>query len=199
MADRREQLGGGDQEHAREGDVKGRVAITGTNSSSGRLAGWFGLWRKPLRNWFSSRASIPATEIDDLAQEVFLRLLRYSDDIAVDNPQGYLFRIAANVANEWRDRSRVRRPHEHSWLDELRIEPSSEPENALAQDGANAWVRAAVEKLPPRQREVLLLHVNDGLTYKQIARQLGLTYRMVLRDLTKAYGQLRSELNVDDL
>jgi DNA-binding CsgD family transcriptional regulator len=37
------------------------------------------------------------------------------------------------------------------------------------------------------------------LTYKQIARQLGLTYRMVLRDLTKAYGQLRSELNVDDL
>jgi RNA polymerase sigma factor (sigma-70 family) len=199
MADRRKQLGDGDQEHAREGDVQGRVAIAETNSRSGRLAGWFGVWRKPLRNWLFTRASIPATEIDDLAQEVFLRLLRYSDDVAVDNPQGYLFRIAANVANEWRDRSRVRRPHDRGWLDELRIEPSGEPENAFEQDRVNACVRAAVERLPPRQREVLLLHVNDGLTYKQIARQLGMTYRMVLRDLTRAYGRLRSELKMDDL
>ena len=71
--------------------------------------------------------------MDDLAQEVFLRLLRYSDEVAVENPQGYLFRIAANVANEWRDRSRVRQPHDRSWLDELHIDPSDQPDNATIQ------------------------------------------------------------------
>ena len=50
-----------------------------------------------------------------------------------------------------------------------------------------------------RQREFLLMHVNDGLTYKQIAEQRGLTYRIVLRDLTRAYAALRRHLVAEDL
>jgi RNA polymerase sigma factor (sigma-70 family) len=165
----------------------------------GRLIEWFGKWRKPIRSWLRNRASVPPGDIDDLAQEVFLRLLRYSDDIAVDNPQGYLFRIAANVANEWRERSRVRKPHDDSWLEELQIESGDEPENAFARSRSNEYVQAAVDRLPPRQREVLLLHVNEGLTYKQIAQQRGLTYRIVLRDLTRAYSTLRMQLRLEDL
>jgi RNA polymerase sigma factor (sigma-70 family) len=164
-----------------------------------RLIEWFGKWRKPIRSWLRNRASVPPGDIDDLAQEVFLRLLRYSDDIAVDNPQGYLFRIAANVANEWRERSRVRKPHDDSWLEELQIEAGDEPENAFARSRATEYVQAAVDRLPPRQREVLLLHVNEGLTYKQIAQQRGLTYRIVLRDLTRAYSTLRMQLRLEDL
>jgi RNA polymerase sigma factor (sigma-70 family) len=60
-------------------------------------------------------------------------------------------------------------------------------------------MQEAVDKLPRRQREVLLLHVNEGLTYKQIAERLGLTYRVILRDLTRAYSQLRMQLKQDDL
>jgi RNA polymerase sigma-70 factor (ECF subfamily) len=169
------------------------------HSRDGRLIEWFGKWRKPIRSWLRNRASVPPGDIDDLAQEVFLRLLRYSDDVAVDNPQGYLFRIAANVANEWRERSRVRKPHDDSWLDELQIEAGDEPENAFARTRANEYVQAAVDRLPARQREVLLLHVNEGLTYKQIAQQRGLTYRIVLRDLTRAYSALRMQLRLEDL
>lgn len=165
----------------------------------GRLIEWFGKWRKPIRSWLRNRASVPPGDIDDLAQEVFLRLLRYSDDVAVDNPQGYLFRIAANVANEWRERSRVRKPHDDSWLEELQIEAGEEPENTFARTRANEYVQAAVDRLPPRQREVLLLHVNEGLTYKQIAQLRGLTYRIVLRDLTRAYSTLRMQLRLEDL
>lgn len=168
-------------------------------SRDGRLIEWFGKWRKPIRSWLRNRASVPPGDIDDLAQEVFLRLLRYSDDIAVDNPQGYLFRIAANVANEWRERSRVRKPHDDSWLDELQIESGEQPENAFTRTRTNEYVQAAVDRLPPRQREVLLLHVNEGLTYKQIAQQRGLTYRIVLRDLTRAYSTLRMQLRLEDL
>ncbi len=168
-------------------------------SRDGRLIEWFGKWRKPIRSWLRNRASVPPGDIDDLAQEVFLRLLRYSDHIAVDNPQGYLFRIAANVANEWRERSRIRKPHDDSWLEELQIESGEEPENAFARTRTTEYVQAAVDRLPPRQREVLLLHVNEGLTYKQIAQQRGLTYRIVLRDLTRAYSTLRMQLRLEDL
>jgi RNA polymerase sigma factor (sigma-70 family) len=210
VIDRHKQSNGGDRwnssredeqrepEDFRPGEMEGSEDRP-PHSRDGRLIEWFGKWRKPIRSWLRNRASVPPGDIDDLAQEVFLRLLRYSDDVAVDNPQGYLFRIAANVANEWRERSRVRKPHDDSWLNELQIDAGEEPENAFAKTRTNEYVQAAVDRLPPRQREVLLLHVNEGLTYKQIAQQRGLTYRIVLRDLTRAYSTLRMQLRLEDL
>jgi RNA polymerase sigma-70 factor (ECF subfamily) len=180
-------------------DVAQQDGATSMETRNDRLAQWFDRWRKPIRSWFSSRASVPRAEVDDLAQEVFLRLLRYSDDIAVENPQGYLFRIAANVANEWRDRSRVRQPHDRSWLDELQIDPADQPDNTAFQNRVSKHLQTAVDRLPKRQREVLLLHVNDGLTYKEIADRLNVTYRIVLRDLTRAYATLRMQLKAEDL
>ncbi len=164
-----------------------------------RLAAWFEQWRKPVSHWLLRRSAVPASDIDDLAQEVFLRLLRYSENVAVANPQGYLFRIAANVANEWQERVRNRQPHEQSWLSELQVETGEEPENVVGQTMVQERVQAVVQKLPARQREVLLLHVDDGLTCAQIARHMGLTHRAVQRDLVRAYSRLRLRLNLEDL
>lgn len=164
-----------------------------------QLVEWFHKWRKPIRSWLGHRASVPSAEVDDLAQEVFERLLRYSDVTAVDNPQGYLFRIAANVANEWRERARVKRPHDNSWLDDLLIDHDHEPENILAHEQIDARVHEAVDTLPPRQREILILHVEHRMTYKQIAQVRGLTYRIVLRELTRAYSTLRMQFRPEDL
>ena len=176
-----------------------RASEAETDPRNHRLVAWFKRWRKPIRQWLSHRSSVPTADLDDLAQEVFLRLLRYSDDVAIDNPQGYLFRIAANVANEWQERARHRKPHDDSWLEDLQVEFNDEPENAIAREVAREYMQEAVDKLPRRQREVLLLHVNEGLTYKQIAERQGLTYRVILRDLTRAYSQLRMQLKQDDL
>lgn len=159
----------------------------------------FGRWGHPIRSWFTSRDAPPTSDVDDLAQEVFHRLSRYGDDVAAENPQGYLFRIAANVATEWRERSRKRPPNDRSWLDQLQVDPFEQSDNAAFQARVSKHMQGAVNTLPKRQRDVLLLHVNEGLTYKQIADRLGITYRIVLRDLTRAYGALRMQLKADDL
>jgi RNA polymerase sigma factor (sigma-70 family) len=164
-----------------------------------RLIEWFAKWRKPIRSWFRNRASVPPGEIDDLAQDVFLRLLRYSDDIAVENPAGYLFRIASNVANEWRERSRVKKPHDDQGLDELLDDTEHEPESVVEHEQFYAYVHARVDALKPRQRDYLILHVEHGLTYKQIAALRGSTYRIVLRELTGAYSKLRMQLDREAL
>jgi RNA polymerase sigma-70 factor, ECF subfamily len=159
----------------------------------------FSRWGKPIRSWFASRDAAPKSGVDDLAQEVFDRLQRYGDDIAVENPQGYLFRIAANVASEWRDRSHPRPANDRGWLDQLQIDALEPSDSAAFQARVSKHMQSAVNTLPKRQRDVLLLHVNEGLTYKQIADRLGITYRIVLRDLTCAYGALRMQLKADDL
>lgn len=167
--------------------------------SDNRIAQWFKDWRKPVRHWLSRRAAVPAAELDDLAQEVFLRLLRYSQKTAVENPLGYLLRIAGNVASEWRERARVAKPHDQEWLDDLLIESEQEPENSVCQARTDESVQKALGKLPARQRQVLLLRVNEGLTYKQIAERLELSPRVVVRDLSRAYSQLRTRLDREDL
>lgn len=181
-------------------DAQGkRSASKPDGNINNRFADWFKEWRKPVRHWLSRRASVPAAELDDLAQEVFLRLLRYSEKTAVENPLGYLLRIAGNVASEWRERARVSKPHDQEWLEDLLIEPDKEPENSVCQARTDETVQAAVDQLPYRQKQVLLLRVNEGLTYKEIAERLELSPRVVLRDLSRAYSQLRMRLDPDDL
>ena len=203
MIDRHKHSGSGDPDFASAQATPTGLSTDETSEQesarTGRATPWFGRWRQPVRRWFGSRAPAPRVAVDDLAQEVFLRLLRYSDDVAVKNPQGYLFRIAANVANEWRDRTRSRQPHERSWVDELQVDPSEPADSRFFQSRINKHLQGAVSRLPRRQREVLLLHVNDGLTYKQIAERLGVTSQAVLRDLTSAYGALRLQLKAEDL
>lgn len=169
------------------------------DSCNSRLIVWFERWRKPMQRWVTSRSLVASADVDDLAQEAFLRLLRYSGDVAVEHPQTYLFRIAANVASEWRERARNSQPHDEIWLADLQIETGDEPESAVARTLVHERVRQAVRGLPQRQREVLLLHVDDDLTYVQVAERLGLTRRIVKRDLAIAYNHLRWKLDAEDL
>ncbi len=170
-----------------------------TTSRNERLTQWFEVWRGAMKRWLSSRSAIQAADLDDVAQEVFLRLLRYSNDAVVEYPQSYLFRIATNVVNEWRERARNSLPHDDVWLADLQIEPEAEPESSVEHDLVNKYVRRAVSLLPPRQRQVLLLHIREDLTYKQIAVKLKLTPRVVRRDIARAYADLRGELSATDM
>lgn len=160
-----------------------------------KVAAWFEQWSAPMQRWVGSHSAMSMADLDDLAQETFLRLLRYSSDTVIEHPQTYLFRIASNVASEWRERARNSRPHEDTWLDDLQVEPTDEPENLVARTLVSEHVRTAVERLPQRQREVLMLHITEELTYAQIAKRLSLTRRIVRRDLTRAYAQLRLDLD----
>jgi RNA polymerase sigma factor (sigma-70 family) len=185
--------------NAHADDAEARVVSfpsTVPRGRDGRISSWLGRWRKPIRNWFSVRASVPSADVDSLAQEVFLRLLRYSDDVAAENPQGYLFRIAANVVSEWR----LREPHDRGQLlEELQQDSSDQSDETAAHDRVDQQLQQAVGRLPKRQLEVLRLHVNEGLTYKQIAGRLHVTEGMALRELARAYASLRVQLKAQDL
>jgi len=52
-------------------------------------------------------------------------------------------------------------------------------------------VQHGVDRLPSEQRHLLLLHVNQGLTYRQISAQSGLPEQQVFRQISGAYAQLR--------
>jgi RNA polymerase sigma-70 factor (ECF subfamily) len=164
-----------------------------TPETKQRLTDWFNQWRVPLRKFLSSKRGVQVIDIDDVAQEVFLRLLRYERAELVEHPQAYLFKMAANVAAEWAIRARHTNPHEPKWLVELTAE--DEPEENVTRVVAQHEVERALSTLTQRQREVLQLQYSEGLGHAEIAERLGTTKRTVKRILAKSYERLRQELD----
>lgn len=166
-----------------------------TAETQRRLTDWFRQWRAPLRKFLFVNGGVRGADLDDIGQEVFLRLLRYERAELVERPQAYLFKIASNVAAEWAIRARSRYPHDAEWLMELTTEV--QPDETVAQEAARSQVERAIERLPPRQREVLALHFGEGLGHAQIALRIGSSQRVVKRELVKSYARLRLELDAE--
>ena len=164
-------------------------------NSKGRLTDWFRQWRMPLRKFLIGKGAIPVSELDDVAQEVFLRLMRYERAELIEHPQAYLYKMATNVAAEWAIRGRYVRPHESKWLSGLSAD--EQPEDEVSQAELQDEVERALLTLPPRQREVLKLQFFEGMSRMQIAEKIGTTERSVKRTLIKGYETLRVQLSAE--
>ena len=126
----------------------------------------------------------------DLAQEAFARAVEHKPE----NPRGWLFVVAANLARDAARREMRERRH----LTLLRDEPAAMAPAADAiveADTERDRARAALEELSPRDREVLLLW-DAGMSYDEIAAQTGLargaigtTLARARRRLVEAYGE----------
>jgi RNA polymerase sigma factor (sigma-70 family) len=159
-----------------------------TPEAKKRLADWFRQWRSPLRRFLSGRGAVRVADFDDIAQEVFLRLLRYETTDLVEHPQAYVFKVASNVAAEWAIRSRYRLAHEPRWLASLVIE--DHVDEALDSMVAQREIARALGTLSPRECAILKLHFEEGLSHAGIADRLGLSQRTERRELMLSDGSV---------
>jgi transmembrane sensor len=102
------------------------------------------------------------TEAEDLAQEVYLRLLRVDDVSHVRNRRAYVLRVAANVAHEWRMLARNRRVHSSENIEE-QVSTSHGPQELATQEQDMRCLMRALSTLSPVCRSVVLLLKRDGL------------------------------------
>lgn len=158
-----------------------------------RITDWFRQWRAPLCRFLIVKAGVSPADVDDVAQEVFLRLMRYDRSELVANPQAYLFRVARNVVAEWSIRAHRRHPHGSQWLTHL--VDGADPEVKLLHGQFQKEVERAVNTLTAHQRHVLKLYFFEDLSHAQIAERLGESRRSVRRAVAKAYARLRRELD----
>ena len=155
------------------------------------LLGWRMRWNRTLLRFIGRRVRA-AVDIEDLAQETYLRLLRARDLHDVRSPQSYLLRVASHVVAEWRDRQ----PPEEMFepVDEEFLPDERSPEFELEAEVSQTRLEQALAEIPPMTRAVLILKFRENRQCKQIAVQLELTDRQVRRHLTRGFEQLRSAL-----
>lgn len=123
-------------------------------------------------------------QAEDLAQETYLRASAYQGR-QVSNPRALLSQIATRVAIDRSRRERVRPPAHGASTGELTA--PADQEEALA-------LKQTILQLPPRLREVFLLSRFGGLSYEEIAIQLGLPLKTVEWRMSKALKICTSSL-----
>jgi RNA polymerase sigma factor (sigma-70 family) len=155
------------------------------------LLGWRQRWNRNLLKFIGRRVRA-TVDIEDLAQETYLRLLRARDLQSVRHPQGYLLRVASHVVAEWRNRQ----PSEEMFetVDEESLTDDKDPKFELEAEVSQTRLDQALKDISPITRAVLLLKFRENRRCKEIAAELDLTDRQVRRHLTRGFEQLRSAL-----
>jgi RNA polymerase sigma factor (sigma-70 family) len=131
-------------------------------------------------------------EAEDLVQEAFVRLLTYIEKgEQVLEPEAFLARAAFNLSV---DRKRRERGHlyEKRAVEEFKLpDLAPGPEDEVANEQCLQFTQAVLDRaLGERARRVFFLHCFDGLTYPEIARQIGMSTRTVEKDIAKAINVL---------
>ena len=136
-----------------------------------------------------------SADAEDAVQEVFLRVLRHRETLhEVRDQRVWLIRIVWNIVLDRKRRAKSR-PETDDVAELARVLPAkgmtAEERAAAAQH--HAGVLKCVEKLPAKERQVLLLSAFEELTSVEIAAVLGVTESTVRSRLFRA-RKLMSDL-----
>ena len=138
-----------------------------------------------------------ASDAEDAVQEAFLRVLRHRDSLdEVRDHRVWLIRIVWNIVLDRKRRAKTR-PETDDISELARVLPtnglSAEQRAAAAQH--HAHVLACVDRLPSKEREVMVLSAFEELSSVEIASVLGITESSVRSRLFRARNLMADLLN----
>ena len=151
--------------------------------------------RRALQAYFYRRIR-KKSDVADLTQEVYLRMLRVGNSEAIRNPQVYLYAVASNLVKEHAILDR--RDARHLDIDEVSVQQSlgdlPSLDSTIDASRQAERLRAAVDRLPLNWRTAVVLQCRYSLTYQEIADHMGVSSSMVKKYLAQALTRCRRNM-----
>lgn len=153
------------------------------------LALWFRTHIQPhepaLRGYL--HGLIATSDIDDVVQETYRRLLRARERGTIDSPRGLLFTTARNIARDlFRHQVAANTFPIAEMVDSPVYDDAPGVRETVSRRQEAEMLTLAIASLPPRCREVLLLRKFENLSQREIAQRLGISEHTVEAQLNKA-------------
>ena len=127
---------------------------------------------------FLGRFLYKSQDVEDMAQETFLRAYKATQGHEIESPRAYLFQVARTMAYKELSRSSRRLT---DYLEDLERAPDAGAqleEEVVAQQQIQIYFDAIAE-LPSRCRRIFLMRKVQAKSYKVIARELGISVSAV--------------------
>jgi RNA polymerase sigma factor (sigma-70 family) len=152
----------------------------------------------PVRTWltrFFRRKIRNDADVEDLVQDVFLRIASRDSTDTIEHLDGYVLRTALNVlADRTRHRNARRADHHVVFNMDLHGDTELDPARILGgKEELNATI-AALLSLPERTRTIFLLRRLEDYKVRDIARHLGLSVSAVEKHLVRAVRHIHDDM-----
>jgi RNA polymerase sigma-70 factor (ECF subfamily) len=146
---------------------------------------------------FFMRRAASHSDAEDMTQELFAKLARVEDP-AMQNPDAYVFQMAANLLRDRHRRERVRAGYRAAMAagDPVDLEPI-DPARILQGREDLGEVSRALRELPERTRAIFLLYRLEGMKQAELATLYGMTTSGVQKHILKAMGHLTRRLKAN--
>lgn len=144
-----------------------------------------------LRSYLRRR--LGANEVEDVVQEVFLRLAQRGAGAVVETPKRYLFQVARAALIDRHRRDVSRCSAQHRELMEIDHPPDDlSPLRILEAREEVQAARAVIAAMPERRREILIALRLEGASAKTVAARYGISTSAVEKHLTRALRSLEA-------
>jgi RNA polymerase sigma-70 factor (ECF subfamily) len=134
-------------------------------------------------------------DAEDMVQEAYLRAFKFFGSYQGGDARAWVLKIVRNTCYSFFEKNRPTELAEE--FDETVHTAGAErpgAEAALLQSADSQMLRAALDELPVRFREALILREMEGLSYKEIAEVTGVPIGTVMSGLARGRAQLRERL-----
>ena len=135
-------------------------------------------------------------DAEDVAQEACLRAFRYFNTFRGGNARAWLLRIVRTTASGWFQKNRAQQLATE-FNEEIHGDGGEAvtPETLLLKRADSDVIEQAMNDLPVRLREVLILRELEGLSYKEIAEVVGMPMGTVMSTLFRARERFRDAVS----
>ena len=166
--------------------MRNTLAVPPTDPETAR---WFD--REVLPNAPALRAYLlgllPSSDVDDILQDTYIRLLRARERSLIESPRGLLFAIARNAVRDLYRRRAATHTIPIAQIDLSRVfDESAAVVETVSRREETDLLCDAIAALPPRCRDILLLRRFENLSHREIAARLGVSENTIDAQLTKA-------------
>jgi len=125
-------------------------------------------------------------DVDELAQEAFLRTFLVERTTEIKSPKAYLFRVARNIAlRELSKKTRQLTDYLEESVDDQTLDSEASLEEELIAQQKLKHCCEAIADLPEQCRRVFLLRKVHALSHKEISIQLGISISTVEKHIAK--------------
>jgi len=139
-----------------------------------------------------------SNEIDDLVQEVFLRIVKRGNCEQLEHLEGYVFQTAASVLKDrWRRRKSRLSDQHVPFEPELHGGTEPGPDQLLMGRQTLKTAGLILLELPERTRVVFVLRRLENLSYSEIGLRLGLSVSAVEKHMLRAVRHLATRMGAD--
>jgi RNA polymerase sigma factor (sigma-70 family) len=145
-----------------------------------------------LRRFLSQRLRNVA-DAPDLAQEVFLRLMRVEHHETIRSPEAYLFTVASHVLHQHTLRQSMTpvTVDISELFSELQLTSNDDPAARVDVAQRIEHLEHSLKALPPKVSTTLMLHRFAGFSIEEIGQQLGVSRRTAKKYLARALTHCR--------